>query len=108
IVAEALDDPEFPERLVAIEALREEAACELLQLLVPARRRKRGVAHVELEIELGVVDPYRPPDVERHEREPLAVARDAIEARGDQVDQVAVRGRRSLEDGDRADMHVRG
>ena len=77
------------------------------QLLLGARRGQRGVADVVLEVEARVVDPHRPPGLDRRERELLAVARDEVQPPADLVDEVDVAGRRPVEDHHRADVHVR-
>ena len=79
VVLEALDEPDLPERLVAVELLREHAAGEVVQLLLRARRGQRGHADVVAEVEVRVVDPARAALAERHVREPLAVARHEAE-----------------------------
>ena len=45
-VLEALDQPQLPQRLRAVELLGEEARGEVAELLLAAGRGKRGVAHV--------------------------------------------------------------
>ena len=72
---QALDDPQLPERLRAIEPLGEDAARQLSQLLVAARARQRRVANVVVEVEARVVHPEGPAQLERREGQPLAVAR---------------------------------
>ena len=74
-------DPELPERLRAVEPLREDPAHQVAQLVVAARLRQRGVAHVVVEVEGRVVHPERPPGLERREGELLAVARHEPQAR---------------------------
>ena len=54
---------------------------QLAQLLVGARLRQRGVAHVVVEVEARVVDPERPAHLERREGQLLAVARHAARSR---------------------------
>ena len=70
-------------------------------------RGQRGLAHVVLEVEARVVDPDRPAGLERREAQPLAVARHEVQAPADDVEEVAERRRRALEDRQRADVHVR-
>ena len=60
VAVEPLDQPQLPERLGAVELLGEDPRREVAQLLLGARRRQRGVAHVVVEVEEGVVDPDRP------------------------------------------------
>ena len=48
----------------------------LLEIVLAAGRRERRVADVVLEVEVRVVDPHRPAQVERDEPHPLAVPRE--------------------------------
>ena len=75
VALEALDEPDLPERLVAVELLGEHAAGEVPQLLLGAGGGERGRAHVVAQVQVRVVDPLRAALAERHEGEPLAVAR---------------------------------
>ena len=59
VVLEALHQPHLPQRLRAVELLREHPARELLQLAVVAGRGQGGMAHVVLDVEPRVVDPHR-------------------------------------------------
>ena len=93
---QALDQPQLPERLAAVELLGEDPRGEVAQLLVGARRRQRGLAHVVVEVEVGVVDPDRPALVEGDEAQLLAEARHQVQARGDVVAELRVGGRRRL------------
>ena len=104
---EPLDEPQLPQRLVAVELLREGAAGEVLELLVAAGRRQRVVLHVVPRVEVRIVDPHRAALAERDEREPLAVARHEVQARLDVRDQLVVRRRRPVEHHARGDVHVR-
>ena len=85
VVGQALDQPQLPERLRAVELLGEDPRREVAQLLVGARRRQRGLAHVVVEVEVRVVDPDRAALVERDEAQLLAEARHQVQARGDVV-----------------------
>ena len=69
---------------------------------------QRGVAHVVVEVEARVVDPERPAHLEAREGELLAVARHERQPRLDVRAELVARRRRSLEDHERADVHVRG
>ena len=104
--SQPFDQPHLPKRLVPIERLREQAADQLLQLGFSARRRQSGVAHVVLEVELGLVDPDRPALLERNEHHALPVARDLLQPRLDQREEVPIRRRWALENGHRADVHM--
>ena len=52
-----LDQPDLPDRLAAVQALREDPRRERSQLLLAARGREGGVADVVVEVQVGVVDP---------------------------------------------------
>jgi len=104
-VVEALDHPELPERAGAVEVGGEHPAGQVAQLLRASRLGDRGVADVVEDLEVGVVDPHRPPELERYEADPLPVARHQREVGGDGADQVTVGGRRALEHRDVPDMH---
>jgi len=82
-LGQALHQPQLPERLGAVERLREHAAGQPLELLLAAWLRQRRVADVEGGVEVRVVDPHRPSLGQRHERQPLAVAGDEMESRDD-------------------------
>src|SRR5581483_4768819 len=95
------------------EPLRHHPADQTLQLTVVPRARQARVADVEAQVEMVVVDPDRV-SLERHPRDPLAVARDPVEAgrevAPDAIDVHAARRRRErprVEHGDAAEMHVR-
>lgn len=75
---ESFDDPDLPERLVAIELLRDDARGESLQLPLVAGARQGAVAHVVVDVEVLVVDPHQAVP-ERDRREPLAVARNQVQ-----------------------------
>ena len=79
IAAQALDEPELPERPVAVEPLREDAAGERLERLLVGGLGQRGVADVVVGVEVRVVDPHGPALVEGNEGEPLAIARDEVQ-----------------------------
>ena len=81
---------------------------QLAQLVVRARLRQRRVPHVVVDVEARVVDPERPAHLEARERR----ASGGSAARGRRRDsmcarELVVRGRRTLEDHERADVHVR-
>ncbi len=107
VVLQALDQPQLPQRLGAVEALGEQPAGELAQLVVGAGARQRGVTHVVGEVEAWVVDPQGPSHLEPRVRELLAVARYEVQARLDVGAQVLVGRRRALEGHHRPDVHVR-
>ena len=102
---EPLHDPHLPERLAAVEVLGEDPPGQVAQLLVAAGRRHRRVPDVVQDLEVGVVHPDRPPQLQRHHPHLLPVARDQRQLAGHHPDDVAVGGRRALEDRDVADVH---
>ena len=105
-VLEALDHPDLPERLGAVELLGHHPADQLAELALAARGGQRGVAQVVLDVEVRVVDPDRTPQLEGDEADLLAVARDQVELGVHHGDDVAEGRRRTLEDGHRGDVHV--
>ena len=105
-VLEALDDPDLPERLGAVELLRHDPPDQLAQLALAPGGGQRGVAQVVLDVEVGVVHPDRPPQLEGDEADLLAVAGDEVELGLDHGHDVGVRRRRALEDRHRGDVHV--
>ncbi len=108
VVVEALDEPDLPERLVAVELLGEDAAGQVLQLALGAGRGERGGAHVVAQVEVWVVDPLRAALAERDEGEPLAVARHEGEATFEGLEEVGVGGRGALEQHHARHVHVGG
>ena len=92
VAIEALHEPHLPQRPVAAQVVREDAAGEHLQLVLAARLRERGVAHVVAQIEALVVDPARAGLGERNLRDALPVTRHQAEARLDVRQQPLVRG----------------
>jgi hypothetical protein len=64
------------------------------------------VTHVEVGIEVRVIDPYRPPLPERHERQALAVAGHEVQAGIERLHEILVAGRGPFQDQAGADMHV--
>jgi hypothetical protein len=79
---EALDDPHLPERLRAIELLRDDATGEALQLLVVARPGQARVPDVVVDVEVLVIDPRRMA-IDGHVEEDLAIAWDQMKPRRD-------------------------
>ena len=103
-----LHEPDLPQRLGAIQALREQPPGELLQCGVVGGSWQGGVADVVARVEMRVVGPYRPALPERHVGKPLAIARHQVQAAEDVIDELLRRGRLALEDHHRRDVHVRG
>ena len=106
-VFEPLDHPDLPEGFRAVELLCHDPPDELAQLALAAGGGQRGVAEVVLDVEVGIVHPDRPPELQGDEADLLAVARDEVELALHHRDDVLGKGRRgALEDGDRGDVHV--
>ena len=106
-VVQALDEPQLPQRLRAIQALGEHAPGERQQRRFVTGLGQGGVADVVGEVERRVVDPQRPAGLERRDRELLAVAGDEVQARLDVGEELVEPGRLALEDREPADVHVR-
>ena len=66
------------------------------------------MADVVVEVELGVVDPYRPALSVGDEPQLLAEPRHEVEARADVIAELSVTRGRPFEHGRRGDVHVRG
>ena len=106
VALEALDQPQLPERLGAVELLGEDPRGEVAQLLLGARRRQRGLTDVVVEVEVRVVDPDRAALAEGDEAELLTEAGDEVQARLDVVAELFVARRRAIEEDHRGDVHV--
>ncbi len=102
-----LHQPYLPQRLGAIEPLREKAPGEPLQRDLIGRLRQGGVADVVVGVEVGVIGPHRPPLAVGDVGQTLAVARDEVQAVVDVVDEFPQRWSLAFEDHHRRDMHVR-
>ena len=107
VVTDAVDQPQLPQRLGAVEPLGEDAAREPAQLILAGGLRQRRVAHVVAGVEVRVVDPDRPALDERRERQLLAVARNEREPALELGDELLVGRRLALEQQHGADVHVR-
>ena len=79
---------------------------QLAELILAARRGQGAVPYVVLDVEVRVVDPDRPAEVEGNEPHNLAVPGHQGQLAGDRAVHVAVARRRALEDGHRRDVHV--
>ena len=95
-VGELVDEPDLPQRLLAVELLGEHAPRERAAAGPRRGRGQRRVADVVAGVEVRVVDPHRPRGAERREREPLAVARHEVQAALDPRDERVVVRRRAL------------
>ena len=71
-VVEALDEPQLPQRPAAVERAAGDVADDLGQLVHRARRRHGDAVEVGVEVEVGVLDPHRMAEVERHRHQPAA------------------------------------
>ena len=104
----AIDQPDLPDRLAAVKALREDPRGERSQLILAARGREGGMADVVVEVQVGIVDPDGATLSEGDEAQLLPEARHQVKPRGDVVAELLVGGRRALEQGRRGDVHVGG
>ncbi len=82
---DAFDDVQLPERPSTIERARVDAADRLAELLGCARRRHRVVADVEVDVEVGILDPVRQVEAERNLDEAPAERRQLVDAFEDQL-----------------------
>ena len=89
-VVQALDEVDLPQRPGAVELARLHPGHEVLQLLVAARARQAGPAHVVAHVEGLVVDPHGVGDATGHVTHLLAEARDRPDAALDDVDELVV------------------
>ena len=76
---EPVDDVELPQRAAAVERAAEHPRDGLGELPVVAGRRDRGLADVEVEVEVRVVDPVRQVEPERDLHEPPAQRRQQVQ-----------------------------
>jgi len=106
---EAVDHVELPQRARAVERPRHDPRDLLGELRIAARLGERQLADVVVEVEVGVVDPVRVVEAERHlahapaqrrqEREPVADQRAHLLAA-----EAAARRRRGVEDRETRDV----
>ncbi|CAA9489362.1 MAG: hypothetical protein AVDCRST_MAG17-684 [uncultured Solirubrobacterales bacterium] len=80
VVLEPLHEPDLPQRLVEVERLSEHAPGQRPQLVLVAGLGKGGVADVVADVQVRVVDPAWSPLAQRHGDDPLAVARNEVQA----------------------------
>ena len=85
VVGQPLDHVRLPQRAGAVERAADDAGDEVGELLVAARRGRCGVAHVEVEIEVRVVDPERVVEVHRHVAQAPAQRLEGVQPRLDLV-----------------------
>ena len=84
-LVDAVDDVQLPQRPGPVERAAVDATDDLAELLRRARRRHGVVSHVEVEVEVGVLDPIRQVEAERHFDEPTPERRQQPEAIGDEL-----------------------
>ena len=77
---EPLDDPELPERLATVELDGDEVADEVAELLGATGRRDADASDVGVDVEVGVLDPARAVEPERHLDQAPAELRHEVEA----------------------------
>ena len=65
-IGQAVDHPHLPQRDVPVELVADQVADEVAELLGPAGRGHPDVADVVADVEVGVLDPTRPIEAERH------------------------------------------
>ena len=110
VVLEPLDDPGLPQRLAAIERHRGDLGGDLCQLSSSTRRRAGDPTHVTVELEVGILDPDRVVELERHFDEPSAERRHDLQPVRhvllEPVERVAVAHRGHVVDADERDLHV--
>jgi hypothetical protein len=108
VIGQPLDEPQLPQRASAIQRLREHATGQALELPVAAWPRQRRMTDVEVDVEVRIVHPHRAPLVERHEGQPLSVARHQVQPGDDLGDQFFIGRRRALEHHAAGHVHVGG
>jgi hypothetical protein len=69
-VLDALNDPELPERSLPIQGTARDVADDVGELLRIPRCRHCDVADVIVDVEIGIVEPHRPVQVERNVGQP--------------------------------------
>lgn len=105
LVLEALHHPHLPQWLGPVERLAHDPTDQVAELLVAAGGGESGVADVVPEVEVDIVDPHWPVVLERNEPHLLAVARHLRQLGRNHGQNVGELRRRSLEDGDRGNVH---
>src|SRR5688572_5973468 len=110
-VVEPLDHVRLPKRLAAIERPGVQARDLDAELAPVAGLRQRDVSHVELDIEVRVLDPPRAVEHPRHGDEPAPEMRNVLDARREEPQDVleadlAARGGGGVVDPEPGDVHV--
>jgi hypothetical protein len=106
-----VDHVQLPQRAGAVERAREDPRHGLGELAVAARRRHGGLADVEVEVEVGILDPVGVVEAERNADQPPAERRQQVDApRHQPADvrdrQLAARCGRRVVDGEPAHVPV--
>jgi hypothetical protein len=109
---EPLGQPHLPQGAAAVELAARHVGGEVAQLADAAGGGERGPPHVQVDVEVGVVEPDRVVEVERHWREPPAELGDEVHPLPQEVlhllERVAARHRGGVEDHERRHVHVVG
>jgi hypothetical protein len=98
-----IDDIHFPQRLVAVQQLGEDAARQFAQLRFVRGRLQRHVENVAADIEFRIVLPGGQPDVQERPHCLLPVAREQIQFSLDAFDKL-VEWQRAVANGNAADV----
>ena len=96
----------LPQRAAPVQLLGHQAPHQQPKFLTTARGGKCRVPKVVFEVEVRVVDPHGPAELERHEVDGLPVPRHEAELCGDHLANLVIGRRRAVEDGTRGDVHV--
>jgi hypothetical protein len=102
-VPQAVDEVDLPQRPRPVQRPGHDPGQDLRDLALGARRRDRGLAHVVVEVEVGVLDPVGQVEAERHLDEPPAEGRQQVQPLGDdrpqalRADRPVGRGRRVVD-----------
>src|SRR5258708_810710 len=102
-LAQAVDQPVLPERVIAVQPLRHYPGHQGVQVLIAARRRKRGLPQLVPKVEIRIIDPDRPPEDGRTRAELLRVDRELREAGFEHGPDLFIGRRRTLEHRDGPD-----
>jgi hypothetical protein len=106
-VAQPVHHPDLPQWAITVQAQREHAAGQPPELLVAAGAWQRGVPQVVAQVEVRVINPDGASLLGRHLGNALAIPRDEIKPALDVRAQVVERRRRTVENGQGADVHMR-
>ena len=111
-ILETLDQIQLPERAGTIQRSCVDPRHQLRQLSAIARRWHGDVTDVEIEIELGVLDPVRVIEAEGNGHEFAAKRREQVDPAGDErserLEVESIRGRGRVQDDHAGDVTVLG